>query len=56
MNNTPILTFQRMPAMFQVSKHIDFCYGHRLLNYAGKCNAAIWAPSTSASVIMMTFS
>ena len=23
--------------MFQVSKHIDFCYGHRLLNYAGKC-------------------
>ena len=23
--------------MFQVSQHIDFCYGHRLLNYAGKC-------------------
>ena len=22
---------------FQVIKHIDFCYGHRLLNYAGKC-------------------
>ncbi len=23
--------------MFQVSKTIDFCYGHRLLNYSGKC-------------------
>jgi 6-pyruvoyltetrahydropterin/6-carboxytetrahydropterin synthase len=23
--------------MFQVTRHIDFCYGHRLLNYAGKC-------------------
>ena len=23
--------------MFQVSQHIDFCYAHRLLNYAGKC-------------------
>ncbi len=23
--------------MFRVTKHIDFCYGHRLLNYDGKC-------------------
>src|SRR5829696_1616901 len=24
-------------AMFQVTREIDFCYGHRLLNYDGKC-------------------
>ena len=23
--------------MFRVSQRIDFCYGHRLLNYEGKC-------------------
>jgi len=23
--------------MFTVSREIDFCYGHRLLNYTGKC-------------------
>ena len=23
--------------MFRVTQHIDFCYGHRLLEYAGKC-------------------
>lgn len=23
--------------MYQVTKSISFCYGHRLLNYAGKC-------------------
>lgn len=23
--------------MFRVTKEIDFCYGHRLLDYAGKC-------------------
>jgi len=23
--------------MFQVTRVIDFCYGHRLLNYDGKC-------------------
>jgi 6-pyruvoyltetrahydropterin/6-carboxytetrahydropterin synthase len=23
--------------MFTVSREIDFCYGHRLLNYPGKC-------------------
>lgn len=22
---------------YGVSKHIDFCYGHRLINYDGKC-------------------
>ena len=24
-------------AVFHVAKEIHFCYGHRLLNYAGKC-------------------
>jgi 6-pyruvoyltetrahydropterin/6-carboxytetrahydropterin synthase len=23
--------------MYRVTKHIDFCYGHRLRDYAGKC-------------------
>ena len=23
--------------MYQVTQEIDFCYGHRLLNYEGKC-------------------
>jgi 6-pyruvoyltetrahydropterin/6-carboxytetrahydropterin synthase len=23
--------------MFRVSQQLDFCYGHRLLNYEGKC-------------------
>ena len=23
--------------MYQVSREIEFCYGHRLLNYEGKC-------------------
>ena len=23
--------------MFRVTQHIDFCYGHRLLDYDGKC-------------------
>ena len=23
--------------MYKVTKHIDFCYGHRLMNYDGKC-------------------
>lgn len=23
--------------MFKVTKHIEFCYGHRLLNYDGQC-------------------
>src|ERR1700738_3548991 len=28
---------QREAHMFQVTKEIRFCYGHRLLNYDGKC-------------------
>jgi 6-pyruvoyltetrahydropterin/6-carboxytetrahydropterin synthase len=33
------LTFdlRHLTPMFLVSREIDFCYGHRLLNYAGKC-------------------
>ena len=27
----------RPDPMFRVSREIDFCYGHRLLNYQGKC-------------------
>lgn len=23
--------------MFQIEREIDFCYGHRILNHAGKC-------------------
>ena len=23
--------------MYRVTREIDFCYGHRLLNYEGKC-------------------
>jgi 6-pyruvoyltetrahydropterin/6-carboxytetrahydropterin synthase len=23
--------------MYKVTRHIEFCYGHRLLNYNGKC-------------------
>jgi 6-pyruvoyltetrahydropterin/6-carboxytetrahydropterin synthase len=26
-----------MSALYRVSREIDFCYGHRLLNYDGKC-------------------
>lgn len=26
-----------MTGMFRVTKQIEFCYGHRLLNYDGKC-------------------
>ncbi len=26
-----------MTLMFRVTRQIDFCYGHRLLNYDGKC-------------------
>jgi 6-pyruvoyltetrahydropterin/6-carboxytetrahydropterin synthase len=25
--------------MFRVTQEIDFCYGHRLLNYEGKCRS-----------------
>ena len=26
-----------MAMMYYVTRQIDFCYGHRLLNYEGKC-------------------
>ena len=26
-----------MPSLHRITKLIDFCYGHRLMNYAGKC-------------------
>lgn len=26
-----------MPSTYRVTKRIDFCYGHRLLRYEGKC-------------------
>lgn len=29
--------FRPAPRMFRVTQEIDFCYGHRLLNYSGKC-------------------
>ena len=28
---------ERTIRMFRVTREIDFCYGHRLLNYEGKC-------------------
>jgi 6-pyruvoyltetrahydropterin/6-carboxytetrahydropterin synthase len=28
---------QKETGMFRVTQEIDFCYGHRLLNYGGKC-------------------
>ncbi len=30
-------TNQEREAMYQVAREIEFCYGHRLLNYPGKC-------------------
>src|SRR5687768_14813635 len=30
-------TLNPPPMPFRVSREIDFCYGHRLLNYDGKC-------------------
>ncbi len=38
--NSPLVTPRQLrhtAGMFQVSREIEFCYGHRLLNYAGKC-------------------
>ena len=34
---TPEPGLRKMMAMFSVTKEIYFCYGHRLLNYRGKC-------------------
>jgi 6-pyruvoyltetrahydropterin/6-carboxytetrahydropterin synthase len=52
--------------MFEVSKEIRFCYGHRLLNYEGKCRylhghngravITLAAPSLDALGMVMDFS
>lgn len=34
---TLIVPVKACTRMFQVTRQIDFCYGHRLLNYDGKC-------------------
>jgi 6-pyruvoyltetrahydropterin/6-carboxytetrahydropterin synthase len=34
-NSTPFIGVRKN--MFRVTQQIDFCYGHRLLNYSGKC-------------------
>ena len=52
--------------MFTVSREIDFCYGHRLLNYPGKCRhlhghngrviISFEAPELDARGMVMDFS
>ena len=52
--------------MFRVTRQIDFCYGHRLLNYDGKCRflhghngravIAIEAPSLDHRGMVLDFS
>jgi 6-pyruvoyltetrahydropterin/6-carboxytetrahydropterin synthase len=52
--------------MFRVTKEIYFCYGHRLLNYAGKCRhlhghngkavVTLEAPSLDALGMVVDFS
>jgi len=52
--------------MFRVTRQIDFCYGHRLLNYDGKCKylhghngraiISIEAPSLDDRGMVMDFS
>ena len=52
--------------MFRVTREIDFCYGHRLLNYNGKCRylhghngravIAIEAPSLDDRGMVLDFS
>jgi 6-pyruvoyltetrahydropterin/6-carboxytetrahydropterin synthase len=42
--------------MFRVTREIDFCYGHRLLNYEGKCrhlhghNGRVWITIEAADL------
>ncbi len=52
--------------MFRVTRQIDFCYGHRLLNYDGKCRflhghngravIVIEAPQLDRSGMVLDFS
>ena len=52
--------------MFRVTREIDFCYGHRLLNYDGKCKylhghngravIAIESPKLDARGMVLDFS
>jgi 6-pyruvoyltetrahydropterin/6-carboxytetrahydropterin synthase len=52
--------------MFRVTRQIDFCYGHRLMNYAGKCRhlhghngralIAIESPTLDERGMVMDFS
>lgn len=52
--------------MFRVTREIDFCYGHRLLNYEGKCRhlhghngravIAIQSPELDERGMVMDFS
>jgi 6-pyruvoyltetrahydropterin/6-carboxytetrahydropterin synthase len=52
--------------MYRVTREIDFCYGHRLLNYDGKCKylhghngravIAIQAPQLDERGMVMDFS
>ena len=54
------------PIMYRVSRAIDFCYGHRLLNYEGKCRhlhghngrvvITIEAPQLDARGMVLDFS
>jgi len=36
-DSTPALTGKAGKLMYKVLKKLDFCYGHRLLDYDGKC-------------------
>jgi 6-pyruvoyltetrahydropterin/6-carboxytetrahydropterin synthase len=37
MYDQQILALQSRTTMYRVTRQIDFCYGHRLLDYDGKC-------------------
>lgn len=39
--------------MFTVMKRLDFCYGHRLLNYQGKCRN-LHGHNATAEIILAT--